>query len=85
MSVYSAGGGVWERDYRDREYYMELTTKNYIVCLSSRATSRELSFRAENFRRQQLTRSFSLSGGTIEFVSLCENYQLVLSTATNLT
>ena len=36
------------------------------------------------FRQQQLTRLFSLSGGVIDFASLCENYLLVLSTATKM-
>ena len=64
-------------DYKILRTYTELTC-------TSREAPRFLALEQKAFRRQQLTCSFSLSGGAIKFASLCENYLLVLSTATKM-
>ena len=59
---------------------MELVTKilRELACMSLEAP-RFLALEQKVFRRQQLTRLFSLSGGVINFASLCANYLLMLT------
>ena len=52
----------------------------YLAC-TSREAPHFLALGQQVFWQQQLTRSFSLSGGAIKVASLYENYLLVLSTA----